>query len=91
MEKVVITITNATGLHARPASQLAMKALSFNSAITIARTKEAEKKVNAKSLMKMLSLGISQGEEVVLEANGDDEKEAVTSLSEFIKSGCGEE
>lgn len=91
MEKVIISVANATGLHARPASQLAMKALGFHSSITIARSKEMDKKVNAKSLMKMLSLGISQGEEIVLEATGDDEKQAIATLEEFIKSGCGEE
>ena len=88
-EKVILK--NATGLHARPGSNFAMKALNFKSSIFVSRSTEPEKKFNGKSLMKLLALGINQGEEIVIEANGEDEKEAVKSLVEFIHSGCGEE
>ena len=71
----------ANGLEARPVAVLVQKASMFDSKIYI----EAEgKKVNAKSLMGMMSLGLNAGEEVTVIAEGTDENAAVDSLEDYI-------
>ena len=86
-EKNVI-ITNETGLHARPASQFVQKAGKFKSEIKIVFE---DKEVNAKSIMGVMSLGISQGKEITLKADGEDEVEAVKQLENFIKTEMAED
>jgi phosphocarrier protein HPr len=83
---------NLTGLHARPASDFIAEAGKFKSRIKISRVDSAEEEetVNAKSIINLLSLGLSQGEEVELTADGADEKEAVDSLIALIDSKFGE-
>ena len=71
----------ANGLEARPVAVLVQKASMFDSQIYI----EAEgKKVNAKSIMGMMSLGLNAGEEVTVIAEGTDENAAVDSLENYI-------
>lgn len=71
----------ANGLEARPVAVLVQKASMFDSKIYI----EAEgKKVNAKSIMGMMSLGLNAGEEVTVIADGTDEAAAVESLESYI-------
>ena len=82
-------IKNPSGLHARPASEFIACAKKFNAKIAIGRTNE-EEKVNAKSMVLLLSLGIGQGESVVICADGEDEVEAVDALVALIDSGFNE-
>ena len=77
-----VKITNDTGLHARPASQLVNKAGKFKSKIEIAT---GDKEVNAKSIMGIMSLGIAKGDEITLKAEGNDADSAVEALVEFIE------
>lgn len=71
----------ANGLEARPVAVLVQKASMFDSEIYI----EAEgKKVNAKSIMGMMSLGLNMGEKVTVTANGEDEAAAVANLENYI-------
>lgn len=81
-----IAIKNHSGLHARPASEFINCAKKFKSKITIGRA-NGEEKVNAKSIVLLLSLGLSQGETVEINASGEDEKEAVDALVALIDSG----
>ena len=76
-----IMISNPVGLHARPATFFIQKANEFKSSIWIERE---DRKVNAKSLLGVLSLGIVKGTEVDIGAEGVDEKEAVDALEELI-------
>lgn len=78
-----IIVQNEVGLHARPATFFIQKANEFKSLITIARD---DRKVNAKSLLGVLSLGIIKGTKVVIEAEGPDEQEAVEELNKLIMS-----
>lgn len=80
-----IKVVNPTGLHARPASQLTAKANNFHSAITLQRVGE-EGEYNVKSIIMLLALGLAQGEEAILSAQGEDEAEAVDTLAEFIEA-----
>lgn len=78
-----ISIQNRTGLHARPASDFVGVAGKFRSKIELCRVGE-EDKFNAKSIVMLLALGLAQGEEAILSAEGADEQEAVETLAKFV-------
>ena len=82
-----LTINNQVGLHARPATFFIQKANEFKSSIWIERD---ERRVNAKSLLGVLSLGIVKGTAVNIVADGVDENEAIATLSELIDSDFSE-
>ncbi len=83
------TITNKTGLHARPAGTFVKTASKFKSGIKIKDIKN-DAEANAKSIIFLLSLGLVQGTEVEITADGEDEEEAVNTLVDLIQSGFGE-
>ena len=83
-------IINKTGLHARPAAEFVGEAKKYTSKITIQESGK-EKKGNAKSIVTILSLGLSKGKSIEICADGPDEKEAVDSLIALIQSGFNEE
>lgn len=82
-----ITITNETGLHARPASVFVSTAAKFKSELML---QKGEKQINAKSIMGVLSLGITKGTEIIICAQGPDEKEAVSALVELARANFNE-
>jgi len=82
-----ITIQNSVGLHARPATYFIQKANSYKSSIWI---ENRDRRANAKSLLGVLSLGISKGDEITILADGVDEQEAVDGLVELILKGFNE-
>ncbi len=79
-----VTIINAGGLHARPATFFIQKANSFKSTIWVEKD---DRRVNAKSLLGVLSLGIAKGMSITLVADGQDEQAALDGLAELIDSG----
>ena len=82
-----ITVTNQVGLYARPATFFIQKANEFRSTMMV---EKEERKVNAKSLLGVLSLGITKGSNIVISAEGPDEEEAVNALCTLIESNFGE-
>ena len=76
-----IVVNNQVGLHARPATFFTQKANEFKSSVWIEKD---ERRVNAKSLLGVLSLGIIQGTEINIIAEGSDEQFAVETLCELI-------
>ncbi len=78
-----ITVLNEVGLHARPATFFIQKANEFKSFITVAKD---ERKVNAKSLLGVLSLGITKGTKIIITADGNDESQAIDELEALIMS-----
>ncbi|NCE64317.1 HPr family phosphocarrier protein [Pseudoflavonifractor sp. 524-17] len=82
-------VNNEVGLHARPATFFIQKANEFKSSIWVEVEKE-DRRVNAKSLLGVLSLGIVQGTSINLIAEGQDEKEAVEALIELISTNFSE-
>ena len=78
-----ITVKNEVGLHARPATYFIQKANELKSGIWV---EKEERRVNAKSLLGVLSLGIMKGTTVTLIADGGDEKEAVDALADLIEN-----
>ena len=79
-----VTIQNNVGLHARPATFFIQKANSFKCSIWV---EKEDCRVNAKSLLGVLSLGIVKGTTITLIADGADENEAVSGLVELVNSG----
>ena len=78
-----VTITNTIGLHARPATFFIQKANAYKCSVWV---EKEDRKVNAKSLLGVLSLGIAQGMTINLVADGTDENEALDALEALIQS-----
>lgn len=82
-----VMVQNQVGLHARPATFFIQKANEFKSSIWV---EKEERRVNAKSLLGVLSLGIVGGTNIRIIADGTDEQDAVNSLVNLVESGFAE-
>ncbi|MEG1777374.1 MAG: HPr family phosphocarrier protein [Angelakisella sp.] len=82
-----VAVQNHVGLHARPATFFIQKANEFKSSIWV---EKEERRVNAKSLLGVLSLGIVGGTNIRIIADGTDEQQSVESLVKLIESGFAE-
>ena len=83
MQSINVKILNDTGLHARPATLLVKKASSFKCDVSIECN---GKKVNAKSLIGILSLGATKDSEITIITSGEDEVEAVKGLVKLVET-----
>lgn len=94
MIEQTVEVRNPTGLHGRPLALFVQTAGEFTSNIWIAKGEkwiaEGAKKVNAKSIMGLMSLAVSQGTSVIIGAEGEDEQLAVNELCNLIASRFGE-
>jgi phosphocarrier protein len=81
-----IIVDNKAGLHAKPASLFVQRANDFRSEIYI---KKESTRVNAKSIMGVMILAVQKGDEIEIEASGDDEKKAVEQLKLLIQNKFG--
>ena len=82
-----VTINNTVGLHARPATFFIQKANSYKCSIWV---EKEDCRVNAKSLLGVLSLGITKGTEITIIADGLDEQGAVDGLAALIETGLND-
>lgn len=82
-----VTVNNLVGLHARPATFFIQRANSFKSSIWVEKD---DRRVNAKSLLGVLSLGIVKGTSITIVADGIDEEDAVKTLVNIIESNFTE-
>ena len=83
MVKKTVTVELASGLEARPVAMLVQVASQYESSIYV----EIEsKKVNAKSIMGMMTLGLAAGEQVTISADGADENQAVTDIEKYLRN-----
>lgn len=80
-KKIQIQLQN--GLEARPVAVLVQAASQYNSSIYVECD---DRKVNAKSIMGMMTLGLTAGEEVVVSANGDDEQTAMDDIVKYLST-----
>ncbi len=87
MRTIQISINNPTGLHARPAKYFVNLTKSFQSDVWV---EFGEKKVNAKSLISLLTLGVKTDQEILIHAEGEDEDQAIDKIRTEIQSGLGE-
>lgn len=83
MKKKIITVELPDGLEARPAAMLVQVASQYDSRIYL---ESGSKRVNAKSIMGMMTLGLDAGEEITLSANGDDENAAMESIEQYLSN-----
>ena len=82
-----VSVKNHVGLHARPATFFIQKANEFKSSVWVEKD---ERRVNAKSLLGVLSLGIVGGTTIRIMADGSDEEQAVDGLVKLVESGFAE-
>lgn len=82
-----LTVVNPSGLHLRPAGVLSQTAMKFKCDVTI---ECGEKKIVAKSVLNVMAAGIKCGTEITLICDGEDEKDAMETLSQAIENGLGE-
>ena len=83
MKQFTYTITDPLGIHARPAGQLAKAAKAFADT-TVTVTKDGNT-VKASQLMKLMGLGVKQGNELTIAAEGPAEDEAIAAMQKFFK------
>ncbi|NOH95599.1 fused PTS fructose transporter subunit IIA/HPr protein [Vibrio sp. 99-70-13A1] len=86
----VFKIKNAHGLHARPGAMLVAEAKKFESTIRVSNLDGDGKEVNAKSLMKVIALGVKHGHQLQFTADGVDAPQAIEAIGKAIASGLGE-
>jgi phosphotransferase system HPr (HPr) family protein len=86
-----VVVRNPSGLHARPAALFVRTAGQFGSKITIGNPLAGKGPVDAKSILSVLTLGVSSGTEVEVSAEGDDAEAALAAIREAVESGLGED
>lgn len=84
MIKKTITIGLKSGLEARPVAMLVQLATQYDSSIYV---ESQDKRVNAKSIMGMMTLGMNNGDDITILAEGDDEAQAITQIEKYLKLG----
>lgn len=82
MKEFTYVITDAEGIHARPAGELVKKAKEYTSSVTVIKE---EKKADAKKLFGLMGLGVKQGMEITVQVEGEDEEAAAAALEAFLK------
>ncbi|MDE7277161.1 MAG: HPr family phosphocarrier protein [Lachnospiraceae bacterium] len=82
MKEFTYVITDAEGIHARPAGELVKKAKEYASSVTVIKE---EKKADAKKLFGLMGLGVKQGMEITVQVEGEDEEAAAAALEAFLK------
>lgn len=85
-----LTITHGVGLHARPAARFVQTAARFKCDITVTNVSAGSAAVNAKSILKVLTLAVKQNQEIEVRANGEDAASALAALRELVSSNFGE-
>lgn len=82
MKEFTYVITDAEGIHARPAGELVKKAKEYASSVSVIKD---GKKADAKKLFGLMGLGVKQGMEITVQVEGSDEEAAATGIEEFLK------
>lgn len=82
-----VTVTNETGLHARPAALFVQTAQRFKSKIIV---KSGKKTTDAKSILGVMSLGVTRGTTITILAEGEDAREAIEALVYLVEKDLGE-
>lgn len=86
------TLKNASGLHARPASEFVALAKQFESRVLLRNlSKPGAEATNAKSIVRVLAEGIPSGAQIEVSAEGPDEQDAIQKLIALVDSGFGED
>ena len=86
MKSVELTLTNEVGLHARPAALFVKTAARYKSNIQVRNITRNQGWVNAKSILKVLSLGVEKNHQVEISTEGQDEEDALQALEGLVRS-----
>jgi len=90
MRSTELVVRNPSGLHARPATLFTQKAAEFEARITVQNLDRDKGPVDAKSILMLLTAGVSRDHRIRLTADGTDEEMAIQALTELVESGLGE-
>jgi len=90
MVETLIVVTHEVGLHARPASLFVKAAKKFGAEITVRNLTGGGRTANAKSIIGVLALGVLQGHQIQIQANGADAEAAIANLQELVESNFSE-
>ena len=90
MVETTLTVKHKLGLHARPAALFVQTASKFGSKIKVTNVTRQNKVADAKSILGVLTIGVAQNHTIILSADGPDETEAITSLTNLIENNFGE-
>lgn len=88
--QAIVIVKHQHGLHARPADLFVRKANEFKAEIGVSNLKRPSKKVNAKSILGILSLGVVSGDSIEISADGLDGGDAIQALEALVNSNFGE-
>jgi phosphotransferase system HPr (HPr) family protein len=86
-----VLVRNPSGLHARPAALFVRTCGKFGSKITVSNPAADKGPVDAKSILSVLTLGVSSGTEIEVSAEGDDAEAAISAIREAVEAGLGED
>jgi phosphotransferase system HPr (HPr) family protein len=90
MKSIKLTINHPVGLHARPAARFVQTSSAYKSKITVSNLTKGSAPVDAKSILMVLTLGVHQGYEIEIQADGEDENEALAALKALVEDNFGE-
>lgn len=90
MRSVDLVVTNPSGLHARPATLFSEAAAAFRSSVNVENLTRGKRPVDAKSVLMLLTAGVSRDQRIRLVADGPDEEAAIDALVGLLESGLGE-
>lgn len=91
MTSARLVVRNPSGLHARPAALFVRTAGQFASKVTVSNPAAGKGPVDAKSILSVLTLGVSSGTEIDVTAEGDDAEAAIAGIREAVEAGLGED
>ena len=91
MPQIELAVEHEVGLHARPAAQFVQLATSFPCDITVRNVSKDSKAAYAKSILGVLSIGVNRGNKITVEADGEQEQEALAALQNLVETNFGEE
>jgi phosphotransferase system HPr (HPr) family protein len=90
MSSVRLTVRNPSGIHARPAAQFVKTAGRFRAKVTVENLTRGRGPADAKSILAVLPLGVSQDHEIQVTADGDDADDAIAAITQAVEDGLGE-
>jgi phosphotransferase system HPr (HPr) family protein len=88
--EATLIVHHPLGLHARPAALFVQTAARFKAAVRVTNRTRGTKPVDAKSILSVLTLGVSQGHEIQIAAEGDDADAALAAITDLVESNFGE-
>lgn len=90
MPSTLLTVTHSAGLHARPAAEFVKTAGAYPCQITVRNVTDDKPAVNAKSILSVLTLGVNQGYQIEISAEGESAAAALQALTDLITKNFGE-